>query len=306
MRIAACDVSKDYLDLSVDGIVRRIGNDESAIDVFVLELGEAPLVAMESTGPYHEKLAKRASALGASVYVVNARRFCAYKRSEAVRGKTDRLDAQTLELYVREKKDRLHPYQAPKPSIERLRELVVRREAIVSGQTQILQSLQGAKNLGHVRKDLKAALKDALDQLDKQIAEVLKTLETAQLLLQVPGIGPLNAAGLLSLLERYEFASADAFVAYLGLDPRANDSGKRTGKRYISCDGDASVRRLLYVGALAASKTKAWKNYYQKQRDKGLSTTESTLILARKLARAAWSIHKYKTPFNTERIDKQT
>jgi transposase len=303
--VAAFDVSKDVLDMSHGQRVSRLENKAASIDGCLKQLPSGCVVAMESTGKYHRQLAKRALKSGFEVYVVNPKRFVAYKRSEAVRGKTDRLDAQALELFVTEKKDRLKPYREPSKFVEQLRELVVRRETLVETKIQALSSLEGIEVLKGERASIEKTFEKVLKQIDLKIAELLKQSESAPLLLKVPGFGDLTTAGLLTLLDRYEFESADAFVAYLGLDPRPNDSGKRKGIRYLSCEGDSSVRRLLYNAAMSASCTSAWKPYYKKQIEKGLSRTEALLILARKLARTAWSIHKNHAEFVPDRVDKQ-
>ncbi len=45
--------------------------------------------------------------------------------------------------------------------------------------------------------------------------------------MKVEGIGLLNGARLLTSFQRGEFRNADAFIAFLGLDLRISDSGKR-------------------------------------------------------------------------------
>ncbi|WP_029921539.1 IS110 family transposase, partial [Nevskia soli] len=94
--------------------------------------------------------------------------------------------------------------------------------------------------------------------------------------------------------------NADAFVAYTGLDPRPMDSGQKSGRRRLSKRGPAELRRLLYNAAMSAAKTKTWRPFYQRQRAKGLSTTAALVILARKIARIAWSIHRHHTSFNPQ------
>ena len=303
--VAAFDVSKDILDVSHGLKVSRLKNQTEAIHAHLCQLPQDCAIAMESTGTYHQKLARCALKSGRTVYVVNPRRVAAYRKSESVRGKTDKLDAQILELFVSEKQERLHPYREPSHLCEQLRELVVRRETLVEARTQALASLEGVQSLQAQSGSIAKAFAQALKEIDAKIDELLRPSEHAARLLRVPGIGKLTAAGLLSLLERHEFVSADAFVAYLGLDPRPNDSGKRKGQRYLSCEGDSSVRRLLYNSAMAASRTQAWKPYYAKQLAKGLAPTEALLILARKMARTAWSIHKNHADFNPTRLDKQ-
>src|SRR5680860_1402225 len=68
----------------------------------------------------------------------------------------------------------------------------------------------------------------------------------------IVGVGPLVGIGLTNTLERVPFRKADAFVAFIGLDPRANDSGHKTGRRRLSKRGPAELRRLLFNAAMSA------------------------------------------------------
>lgn len=104
-------------------------------------------------------------------------------------------------------------------------------------------------------------------------------------------------------ITRHPFKNHDAFVAYLGFDPRARDSGQLRGRRFLSKRGPAEPRRLLYVAAMSASKTKLWRPVYERYRARGLSTTATLVIIARKLARIAFSIVKYNTTFNPQLIE---
>src|SRR5205807_10320119 len=92
--VAAFDVSKAILDMSRELKVGRLGNRLGEIQVCLGHLPDDCVVAMESTGNYHRTLAREALKKGMTVYVVNPKRLAAYRKSEAVRGKTDRLDAQ--------------------------------------------------------------------------------------------------------------------------------------------------------------------------------------------------------------------
>ncbi|MFO0323371.1 MAG: transposase, partial [Burkholderiales bacterium] len=103
-------------------------------------------------------------------------------------------------------------------------------------------------------------------------------------------------------LERLPLKSADAFVAFTGLDPRPDESGRYRGKRRLSKRGPSELRRLLYVAAMSARKTKTWKPIYEHYRAKGLSSTASLVVIARRLARVAWSMYTNNTPFDPTRI----
>ena len=62
------------------------------------------------------------------------------------------------------------------------------------------------------------------------------------------------------------------------------------------------MRRLLFTAAMAASRTELWRPFYQRYRDRGLPTAAALVILARKLARIAFSIAKKGTTFNPELV----
>ena len=118
----------------------------------------------------------------------------------------------------------------------------------------------------------------------------------------ITGVGPIVGTALVNTLDRVPVKSADAFVAFAGLDPRPDDSGQHRGKRRLSKRGPAELRRLLYLAALSAAKTKTWRPLYEHYRAKGLSTTAALVILARRIARTAWSIYTYKTEFDPARL----
>ena len=64
------------------------------------------------------------------------------------------------------------------------------------------------------------------------------------------------------------------------------------------------MRRLLYVAAMAAAKTKLWKPVYEQYRAKGLSTTAAlvVIVIVRRIARTAWSVYSHKTEFDPKRV----
>jgi transposase len=100
------------------------------------------------------------------------------------------------------------------------------------------------------------------------------------------------------LFTRVPFTSADAVVAFAGLDPRANDSGHKRGRRSLSKRGPAELRRLLYNAAMSAARTKVWKPAYEHERNKSLPSTAALVILARRLLRIAFALFKKKVNFD--------
>ena len=87
---------------------------------------------------------------------------------------------------------------------------------------------------------------------------------------------------------------ADARLRVLAIDPRRLDvqvraSGARQGDRGLSKQGNAELRRLLFLCAqasLRAQHDRTFRAQYERERTKGLATTAALCAVARKLAPA--------------------
>jgi Transposase IS116/IS110/IS902 family len=87
---------------------------------------------------------------------------------------------------------------------------------------------------------------------------------------KIAGLGGVVVrSSVLNTLERVPLHSADAFIAFTGLDPRPDDSGHHVGRRRLSKRGPSELRRLLYIAAMSAVKTKLWRPVYEHYRGKG-------------------------------------
>ena len=105
---------------------------------------------------------------------------------------------------------------------------------------------------------------------------------------------------------------ADVFEQYRKLVAAKTGDGVAWAQTMLQAAGDADeelveskpgeLRRLLYLAALSAAKTKPWRPLYEHYRAKCLSSTAALVILARRIARTAWSIYTYKTEFDPARL----
>jgi transposase len=263
-------------------------------------------IGLESTGSYHELLADLAHAQGHTVFLLNPLDTKHYARAMGNRAKTDRVDAELIARLVAQEHAHLRPYTPPTANQRKLDRLIRRRAKIVRIKSSLKLTMG---NLSGFATELKAVLR-RLDVLIAKIDSAMSAIaarssqyaEEQQHLQTIVGVGPVVGMALTNTLERVPFRNADAFVAFIGYDPRANDSGHKIGRRRISKRGPAELRRLLFNAAMAAIKSKVWKPIYEHYRALGWSTTASLVIIARKIARTAWSIHHYRTTFDPERI----
>lgn len=302
------DVSKAELVISTVGERRPccIANEPASIGRWLRELAPSALIAMESTGRYHALLAQLASQAGFTVYVLNARDVFFYARALGTRGKTDGVDAGVIARYLAEHHAHLHPWRAASSLQQRLQELLSRRAQIAVHRSALNQVMSGVDV-----SDLDVrALQDAFDALLRSIDEKVQQLIAgdAQLaagcrrLRTITGIGAQTSALLVTLFSRFDFANADALVAYSGLDPRPNDSGAKHGRRRLSKKGPALLRRQMFLAGFAASHSKALKPLYLAIRAKGFTTTQALVILGRKLLRVAFAVWKGNESFDPARL----
>lgn len=293
-------------------------------------------LVVEPTGRYGEALVRAARAVGREVLLAPSRKARAFLWAEQPRAKTDRVDSAGLALYGLS--GRLRPYPLPSPAVDQVQQLLAARRGLSQSLTSLRQQ-RAALPLAA------AALTPAITALEAQLAELDRLLEralasppaaapqralpaaaaadptaaapataghplatAAAALDAVPGIGAVTAAALAACLVDKQFTHPDQFVAYVGLDIRVRQSGRRRGRPALSKQGDAELRRLLYLAARAAASTKHDRTFarrYAREQAKGLAKTAALNAVARKLAKVAWSIVAHRTTYDPARVDMQ-
>lgn len=289
--------------------IQTLPNQREALRHWLKTLPPGSRLGLEATGRYHGLLADLAHAQGLTVLVLNPKDTHYYAQGLGRRAKTDRVDAELLARYVAKEHADLHAYVPPTREQRQLDRLLLRRSKLV-----VLRGALRAtgSDLPVGRTELRAALQ-RLDQLiaaldahrQQLIAQCPDRTQALSRLQTIVGVGPLVGAGLMQALLRVPFKNADAFVAFTGLDPRPRDSGQKIGRRRLSKRGPGELRRLLFNAAMSGAKTKTWKPYYERYRARGLSTTAALIVIARKIARAAWSMIHHNTDFNPDRLAQQ-
>lgn len=302
------DVASEHLDIAVQGRngVQRLSNAEAAIRRWLRLVPVGSRVAMESTGAYHRKLAELAHAAGMVVYLLDPRATRHYARSLGARGKTDRIDAVMLARMIEREHTRLRSWQPPSAQEQQLHDLLSERALLARHVASLEQGLRAAAS-GTDYSTLLEPLHRELRRLARRIARAAYELpdgrQALRLIMSVPGIGVLTAASLLRIFLRLARASADAVVAFVGLDPRPTESGKHIGRRRLSKHGDAMARRLLYTAAMAAIRDHGyWRGSYERERAKGLPSTGALNVVGRKLLKVAFTVFKTQAPYDPARL----
>jgi transposase len=302
MIYVSADVSKADMAVYDGKTSSTVLNQEASILKLLEGLPANSVVALEATGVYGELLAQKAYELGHTVYVVQPSWIKAHRRSMGRRAKTDKVDAIQIRDFVIQNAHKLKPYKPLSPELKRLRDLVRQRQAVADSIAETRERYNALRIAPALLKAVLLGFEEAKRELDKQIREALVLIPRAKVLLKVPGIGIQTAAGLIVALEHIPFHSADAFVAYLGLDPVPKDSGTIHAPRRISKKGDPYLRRALYMAAFAGCKTKAWKDRYQALKQKGLKPKQALIALAKKIATVVYHLFRLQVDFDIDKV----
>jgi transposase len=283
------DVAKDDVEVArSDGTsTQRYGNTPAGMDALVAVLTADPPagVVLEATGGYERLVVAALRAAGLEVAIVNPRQVRDFRGASGKRAKTDALDARLLAHFG----DRMEPETRPAPEEIRtdLGEVLARRRQ--------LQEMYTAER--NRRATLPARLQPGLDVhlgwLKAQIDELTRELERtirghpataaqARLLASIPGIGPVVTAALLGELPEVGTLSRQQIAALAGVAPMNRDSGTHVGVGHI-WGGRTTVRTMLYMAAVTASRSRAFAPFYQQLLARGKPKQVALVALMRKL-----------------------
>lgn len=292
-----------------DGQMQSLANRNTDLRRWLKSLPGPACIAIEATGTYHLRLLELAHAAGHHLYVVDGMRLSRYRESVGGRAKTDLADARLLQRYLQRERDQLRLWEPPAPGYLRLQRLLHRRARLVRMRTALNQSLAEVPDLRKTCRALLTQLDTVLRRFDRALHQlaVQTGLQPDLARLQaVEGLGPLSCVALANVFRRGHFRSSDAFIAFLGMDVRVRDSGRSRGRRKLTKQGDPELRRLLHNAAMAAARKGRWKTLYETYQARGLSKTQALVILARKLARLAFSLLKFQSDYCPSRHCMQT
>lgn len=279
------------------------------------------LVVMEACGSAHY-WARELMNAGHEVKLIAPQ----YVRPFVKRQKNDAADAEAIVIAARQPEMR---FVVPKSEDQQTRAVLFRcRERLVRQRTELVNALRGMlyefglvvpKGIAHlkrveelVRDDsielptlVRKECQDLLEQIDEQsirIAEKTRTMVglseesgVAQRLETMPGVGPLTALAVEAFAPSMEhFRSGRDFAAWLGLVPRQFSSGGKERLGRVSKAGQADIRRLLIMGAMArvswASRKPPVQGTWMARMLVRKPRMLVAIALANKMARTIWAM----------------
>lgn len=268
-------------------------------------------VGMEATGVYWERLAEHLyHAEGIAVSVTNPAQIKFATRANAVRTKTDQVDAQEIARFVAEKSPTT--WVPETPAVIQLRALVHRIEQLNLMYSQERNRRHAIKHSAAASPEVLASIDESLRGIRQQIKALQKCLHThlqehpelkqqTDLLQTIDGIGEWTAARLLAdvgraLVER----DGRQLTAHAGLAPGKRESGTsvRAPVRIVKI-GRARFRTALYMPALVGKKhNPVLRALYDRIRAKGRPPKVALIACMRKLIHIIHGVLKTQTPFN--------
>lgn len=298
------DISKAHVEVAVRpaGSPFTVPYDDAGMALVVERLSAlAPVgIIMEATGGLEVVLAGALATAGLPVVVVNPRQVRDFARATGRLAKTDALDAQILAQFAEAVRPACRPL--PDASTQQLAALITRRRHLV-------EMLTAEKNRrGRAPRGLRSQIQTHIDWLAQHVTQLDQDLTTAvqaspiwreheELLRSVPGIGPVVTRTLLAELPELGTLTRQQIAALVGVAPRNRDSGTFRGKRTI-WGGRATVRAVLYMGALVAARHNAvLKAFYQRLRGAGKAPKVALTACMRKLLTILNAMLKHRTPW---------
>lgn len=268
-----------------------VPNEESGIRALVdrLVLAQPELIVLEATGGYELVVVAALVSAGLPVVVANPRQVRDFAKATGQLAKTDRLDADILALFA----ERVHPPVRRLPDAE-AREL----DAVLTRRRQLLEMLQAERNrLGQMfnrGKQVKQSLTAHITYLERELKKTDTELgqqvrrspawrEKDELLQTVPGVGRVVSFTLLAELPELGRLSRRQIAKLVGVAPLSRDSGTLRGRRFVH-GGRASVRAVLYMGALVATqRNSVIRRFYHRLLEAGKPKKLALVACMRKL-----------------------
>jgi transposase len=296
------DVSKARLDVAIrpTGERESVANDKAGIKDLVKRLAKIQpvLIVLEATGGLERPVTHALAGAELPVVVVNPRQVRDFAKATGQLAKTDSIDADMLARFAEAVRPALRPL--PDAVTLELRALTARRRQIIemigAERNRLATASKAVRkridaHLGWLEQELERADKD----LDRSIQHSPIWKENEDLLLSVPGIGPVTSHTLLAELPELGELDRKQISALAGLAPFNRDSGSLKGRRSI-WGGRAPVRSALYMATLVATRRNSViRDFYKRLRAKGKVFKVALVACMRKLLTILNSMIKHKT-----------
>jgi len=267
---------------------------------------------MEATGGYSKQLARWLLHAQADLHVAIAQPFQVRHFTQALgqRNKTDALDAVVLARFGAIFLPRaFHPMPA---AYERLRALERERDVLVRSATAMenRQEIPSEDRVAQkVRMRMLRHTRKAIEELDQAMLDLIRSDESlgkdARRLQTIPGVGPVLAATLMGELgDLRAFEHPKQLAHFVGVAPVVRSSGTSVDAQpHMSKRGNSRVRRMLYMGAMAAIRVEGpFARTYQHLLAEGKAPMSALGAIMRKLLVVCRGVLINNEDYNPQRV----
>ena len=289
--IVGVDVGKAKLDVYIapSGDVRQFANDAPGRRGLrkLLNSVSVEFVILEATGRYHRAVHLCLDDAGIPVAVISPLQARRFAQALGQCAKTDPIDAALLARFGQV----LCPEATPprRGAQFRLSDLARGRGQLVRAKTALVNSIRE-----YTTADVVAAFKLQIDCLNREIRKLDAAMRAViaddpeyarrdRILRSIPGIGPISAAILCAEMPELGTLGRRQVASLLGVAPFPDDSGKRTGQRYIK-GGRATPRTVLFMAATTAIRyNRDMKQVYDRLTGQGKKHKVAVTAVMRKM-----------------------
>ena len=230
---------------------------------------------MEATGVYYEELAYFLYEADRRVCVLVPNRIFHWAQSLSLKSKTDAIDARVLARYGLERRPR--QWQPGSWRLRQIKALLRERQQLQKQRTQLKNRLHAARRAWEHPESSLQRLSEHIEQINGYMEQIDQQLEDlwqseGALAEAIRRIGQITGIGCKTVLEVVAETNGFALISnrnqlasYAGLDVVLDQSGQRMGATKISKQGNAHIRRALYMPALCASQhNRALRAFYKR------------------------------------------
>lgn len=306
-QVIGIDVGKLELVIYAFENYYTIPNTRKDIKRFLKEQEEMlkglDLIVFEATGGYERCLRDCIIEKNYPYHLAHPNNVRNFAKSEGYLAKTDKLDAKVISLFGEKSSKAVEEKPLPNASIQQIRTLLDRREQLLGERTREQNRLQLIEG-----KWLKTSIKRHIKWIDEELKLIDQEIKTEEkqsseieekiiLLKSIPGVGDVIAQTIIGYLPEIENCDVKSIAALVGVAPMNKDSGRRRGRCKVQ-GGRSAIRRVLYMGALTATRHHAEiKIFFERLRLKGKPYKVAITAAMRKLLIMIQSVLKRGTPW---------
>jgi len=268
---------------------------------------------MEATGIYHEALAYALYKAGAKVSVVNPAKTHDYAKSQGRRSKTDKKDSVNIARYGTTQS--LLLWQPEPSEIRQLKALISRYNMIDKDLQREYNRLEKVQ-ITQVSDEVIRSINTLISELKKEQIRLRKLIEqhinqnpqlkkNRKYLESIPGVGPVIANLMMTMIGSRNFSTATQCSAYVGLNPVHYESGSSIkGGSHISKMGSSKIRAKLYMAAVVAIRYNPdIKQQYDRLLQRGKSKMSAICAAMRKLVQICFGVLKHQAYYQPQTLN---